>query len=235
MKRFVDKKKINFLTIFLVLDLLAIFSIFRTSNATYTSDAVGTSEMQVALYAFRYEGVNEVDGVDGGTVVESVDINLGNISPGETKYYKFDVYNYLINEENNTEKLSETSISYKLKIISTTNLPLVYSLYLNQSPYSSNASNLLDTTDSNETSDIITDGFGTFYKVFPVPEKCFKLDSEELKFDEYTLAIHFPDEYSDVLYQDLVESIKIQIESEQVLPGDTVLENNVCRQLWVVI
>ena len=57
----------------------------------------------------------------------------------EVNYYKnssgdglglYDVkFNYLM-DENNTEKLSETSISYDLKIITTTNLPLEYSLYV---------------------------------------------------------------------------------------------------------
>ena len=226
MKRFVDKKKINFLTIFLLLDLLAIFSIFKTSNATYISKAIATSEMEVALYAFRYEGLSELDNLDGNTIVDSVDINLGNIKPGEKKYYKFNVYNYLIDEKDKVEKLSETSISYSLKVITTTNLPFDYKLYVNQSPFSSNASSIIDTSGTNS---VITDGFGTFYKVFPVEKKCFKLDSTELKYDQYTLVVEFPSSYTNVMYQDLIESIKIQIESEQVLPGDAVLNNNVCR------
>lgn len=228
MNRYVDKKKINFLTVFLLLDLIAVFSIFKTSNATYTSDALGTAEMEVALYAFKYGGMNEIDGVDGGTVLENIDVNLGDISPGETKYYKFNIYNYLKDEETNIDKVSETSISYKLKVITTTNLPLDYRLYYNESPFSNSSTNLLS-SDSSNTNDIITDGYGTYYKVFPVEEKCFKLNTSELKSDQYTLVVHFPSMYSDVLYQDLIESIKIQIESKQVLPGDIVLEKNVCR------
>jgi hypothetical protein len=227
MRRKVNKKTINFLTTFLLLDLIGVFAIFKTSNATYISEAIATSEMEVALYAFRYEGVDEISGVDGGTVIDSVDIKFGDISPGETKYYKFNVYNYLMDEDGN-EKLTETSISYDLKLITTTNLPLVYSLYLNQSPFSSNASSLIDSTGSTDTADIITDGFGTFYKVFPVSTKCFKLGTT-LKYDQYTLAIHFPSQFSSVVYQDLIESIKIQLESKQVLPGDPVLQNKICR------
>ncbi len=227
MNKFIDKKRINFLTIFLLIDLLAIFSIFKTSNATYTSKSLGKAEMDVALYAFRYAGVDELKGVDGGTVAENIDISLGDINPGETKYYKFNIYNYLMEDE--VEKISETSISYNLKIITTTNLPLEYSLYLNQSPFSNSSSNLLDYSSSSDTDDIITDGFGTYYKVFPVSEKCFKLDTNELKYDEYTLVVHFPGQYSNVLYQDLIESIKVQIESKQVLPDDPISESIVCR------
>lgn len=228
-RKFLSKKQINFLIVFLVLDLFVLFTIFRPSGAIYTSEAIGTAEMDVALYAFSYSGLKEVDKVDGNVVNESLDINLGLIKPGETKYYKFDVYNYNYDEVNNINFSSETSISYKLKIITTTNLPLTYELYMNQTPYSSSSSSLIGGTDPTSNAELITDGYGTFYKVFPVDERCFKLDTEVLKKDEYTLVVKFPDTYSDVLYQDIIESIKIQLESKQVLPGDSVLDAGICR------
>lgn len=227
-RRFLSKKKTNFLLVFLILDLIVLFTIFDPSNASYVSEAISTADMEVALYAFSYDGMSEMD-KDGNLVTESVDINLGNISPGDTKYYKFDVYNYLEDEVTGDTFLSETSISYELKIIATTNLPLTYELYLNQTPFSSSSSSLIGGTSPSSNAELITDGFGTFYKVFPIDERCFKLDTTELKKDEYTLVVSFPKEYSDVLYQDIIESIKIQLESRQVLPGDSVLENNICR------
>ena len=39
----------------------------------------------------------------------------------------------------------------------------------------------------------------------------------------------FPEQYSQVLYQDLIESIKVQVESKQVVPGDYADINNICR------
>ena len=45
----------------------------------------------------------------------------------------------------------------------------------------------------------------------------------------YTLVVEFPEEYSEIIYQDLIESIKIQLESKQVLPGDSVLDEGICR------
>lgn len=226
-KSFKQKKRINFLSVFLILDIFVLFTMFRTSNATYTSNAIGSSEMEVALYAFSFDKFSEVDGVYTGNVLaDSVDINLGDIEPGETKYYKFKVYNYL-EDENNNEVVGETNISYQLKIITTTNLPLRYRLYLNQSPYSSNSSSLINETDATATTDLIKDGFGTYYKVFPVEEKCFKFDA--LKYDEYTLVVDFYDQYSDILYQDLIESIKVQVASRQVVPGDNADINGICR------
>lgn len=225
-KSFKQKKRINFLSVFLILDIFVLFTMFRTSNATYTSNAIGTSEMEVALYAFSFDKFSEVDDVYTGNVLaDSVDINLGDIEPGETKYYKFKVYNYL--EEGNNKVVGETNISYQLKIITTTNLPLRYRLYLNQSPYSSNSSSLINETDATATTDLIKDGFGTYYKVFPVEEKCFKFDA--LKYDEYTLVVDFYDQYSDILYQDLIESIKVQVASRQVVPGDNADIKGICR------
>ena len=48
-KSFKQKKRINFLSVFLILDILVLFTMFRTSNATYTSNALGSSAMEVAL------------------------------------------------------------------------------------------------------------------------------------------------------------------------------------------
>ena len=226
-KSFKHKKRINFLTVFLILDVFVLFTMFRPSNATYTSNAIGKSEMEVALYAFGFDKFSEVDDVFSGQVLaDSVDINLGSISPGDTKYYKFKVYNY-VPDENGNDVVSETNISYKLKVITTTNLPLSYRLYLNQSPYSSNASSIIKENEALSNDDLITDSFGTYYKVFPVEEKCFKFD--DLKYDEYTLVIDCPEQYSQVLYQDLIESIKVQVESKQVVPGDYADINNICR------
>lgn len=227
-RKFQVQKRTNFLFVFLVLDLFALLTIFNPSNASYVSEALGTAEMEVALYAFSYNNLSEYD-KDDNLVSDSVDINLGVIKPGDTKYYKFDVYNYLEDAVSGDIFSSETSISYALKIITTTNLPLTYKLYLNQTPFSSSSSDLIGGTDPSSNSELITDGFGTFYKVFPIDERCFKLDTEELKMDRYTLVVEFPEEYSEVVYQDLIESIKIQLESKQVLPGDSVLDEGICR------
>ena len=226
-KSFKQKKRINFLSVFLILDILVLFTMFRTSNATYTSNALGSSAMEVALYAFSFDKFSEVDGVFNNNVLaDSVDINLGDIQPGETKYYKFKVYNYL-EDENNNKVVGETNISYQLKVITTTNLPLSYKLYLNQNSFSSDSTSIIKENNAMSDDDLITDGFGTYYKVFPVEEKCFKFDA--LKYDEYTLFVDFAEHYSDTLYQDLIESIKVQVASKQVVPGDAADVNKICR------
>lgn len=214
-----NKKRLNVISVFLVFDMLIIFSIFRISNASYSSEAIGSADMEVALYAFRYGGMQNVDSLDSEMNNETIDVNLGDLLPGETKYYKFRIYN---TDDQNVK--ADTDISYDLKIITTTNIDLDYELYLNQSAFSSNANDLLL---DNNLSEVGTDEWGTYFRTFVVPEKCFKYD--DVKYDEYTLKVTFPEEYKNIEYQDLIESIKIQLLSRQVFEDDLAYQNNICR------
>lgn len=221
MRKFKNRKKLNVISIFLILDLLVIFAIFKISNASYYSEAIGSATMRVALYAFRYDGMHAVDNLDSNiNNTESTSIELGKLLPGDVKYYKFRVYNTDMNGA-----VADTDISYELKISTTTNIDLDYELYINQSPFSSKANNIIQFDDEDDV--IETDEYGTYFRTFAIPEKCFKYGSE--KYDEYTLKVTFPNEYNNISYQDLIESIKIQLTSKQVLPGDVVNYNNVCR------
>ena len=216
-RNFLDKRNMNFVTLFLIVDLLIIFALIKTANATYTSVAQSSADMDVALYSFRYDGMYESQDL-AGTSTQSVDITLGDIAPGETKYYKFKVYN---TDEAGT--LADTNISYTLKVIATTNIDLGYKLYLNENSMTGNEE--IDGSEINNT--VTTDSFGTYFRTFTVDERCFKFDG--VKFDEYTLEVTFPSTFNNVDYQDLVESIKVQLTSKQVLPGDAVLSRGVCR------
>lgn len=218
--RFNNDKRINFISIFLVIDLLLIFGLLRTSNAIYVSDAVSEAPMQVALYAFSYDGLYDVT---TGSDEAALDINLGDIQPGEVKYYSFKVTNKVVNDEDEDVK-SDTNIIYKLKVITTTNINLNYSLYYNQDPRSSSATDLFRTGGS-DNGTYITDGWGTWFKHYTVDAKCLKKDS--IVEDGYILKVEFPESYKNYKYQDMVESIKIQLESKQVIAGDS--DESLCR------
>lgn len=220
MRKMRNRKRLNVISVFLVFDILIIFSIFRISNASYSSEAVGSAEMEVALYAFRYGGIQNVGSMDGEMNNETIDINLGDILPGETKYYKFRIYN---TDENDVK--ADTDIAYDLKIITTTNIDLEYELYMNQSVYSSSARDLLD--DTGFLGQVGTDEWGTYFKTFVVPQRCFKFDAK--KYDEYTLKVTFPEMLKSTDYQDLIESVKIQMVSKQVFEDDIAHKNNICR------
>lgn len=219
-------KKINVVTVFLVLDIIIMFAFFTTSNATYSSQAIGSADMSVALYAFSYDGM---DSVDASGNEDAIDINLGDFAPGETKYYKFRVYN-----SNEDGYAADTDLAYQLKIITTTNLDLDYKLYYDQSAFRSGSTDILET--DTVVKGTITDDWGTSFNSFAVDEKCFLYEEDAsdgvtnvVKYDEYTLRVQFPSTYISNNYQDVVESIKIQLTSHQIRNTDAISQSGICK------
>lgn len=196
MRRFKRRKKLNIISIFLVIDVFILFAMFNISHASYTAEAVSYAEMEVALYAFRSEITKE----DASQVVN---LELDDIQPGDTKEFKINVYNYTKNEFT-----SDTDIIYDLKVITTTNINLEYELYLNESYETNYASEIYEKTDE----------WGTTYNYILGPDRYF---SYELKgHDTYILKVTFPARYDDSKYQDLIESIKVQLVSRQAFQKD---------------
>ena len=191
MKRFNKKSKMNFLTVFLFLDVLLVFTLIRTSSASYVSKSIGTAEMNVALYAFSYDGIRE-----DGTSEQIIEFNLGDIKPGDTKIFKFSVSN---KDEN--DKVSDTSLRYSLKLITTNNLGLQYVLKKNNVVI-------------NSTNAISSDRYDTYFRYFAYPIVCMNYNSEII--DNYTLEVTLPNSYKNSKYQDMIESIKLQLVSEQM-------------------
>lgn len=220
--RYQNQKKLNFISIFLALDLLIIFGLLNTSNAVYVADAVGSAPMDVALYAFDYDGIYEAS--SGGSET-AIDINLGEVEPGSQKTYHFTVSNKILNDDDEVVK-SDTNISYKLKVITTTNIQLQYGLYLNQNPDIAGATNLFSPSGV-DIGVVSSDSWGTYFKYYTLDEKC--LTKDRIVEDEYYLTVTFPEDMNSSKYQDLVESIKIQLESKQVLPGDDADLSGLCR------
>lgn len=196
MKKFNRRKKLNIISIFLVIDVLVLFAMFNISHASYTAQAVSNAEMEVALYAFRSDMLDKND-------MQVDSLNLGDMEPGETKEFKINVYNYKKNGAT-----SDTDIIYDLKVITTTNINLEYELYLNESYEENYASEIYKKTDD----------WGTTYNYILGPDRYFNYGVE--MHDTYTLKITFPERYDDSRYQDLMESIKIQLVSRQAFSDE---------------
>jgi hypothetical protein len=201
MRRFKTKKNMNFLSVFLILDVLLAFTMLKTSSASYTSTVDGVAEMDVALYAFNYSGLKDLNN-------NSYEFDLGEIKPGEQKKYKFSVSN--ANEEGT---ISDTSLIYNLKIISTNNLDLRFELY----KVTNRTVNLISESNTN----IAPDAYGTYFKYYTFADVCMQYGSSTPLVDEYELYVTFPDTYKESKYQDMVESIKIQLVSKQLVAGES--------------
>lgn len=190
-----NKRKIcTFIIVFLLLDLVAIMTIFNVSNARYESDAVSETELDVALFA-----ISEND---------SYYISLNKMVPRTDPY----VYNFSISNTDKNGVLTDVKMKYDLRIIATTNLELTYKLYMNQSYLSSQAVNLIENTQT-----VAADADGTFFRYMTTDQQQFGFSQVET--NNYTLLVYFPDTFKNSKYQDQIESIRIEVNAQQIVDG----------------
>ena len=132
------------------------------------------------------------------------DINIPDLIPSTKPY----IYNFTISNSDG-EKTSEVDLQYDLYIKTTTNLPLNYSLYLNEDYTDSNSTNIF------ETEEIVTDEYGTYYRKVSIPTR--NLYYKQPVTDKYTLVIEFPIIYNNSLYENCIESIELIVDSKQII------------------
>lgn len=184
-------KQFTYMTIFLALDLLLIFTLFRTSNARFISEATSATKLNVALYA-----LNEID---------DFDIPLGNIKPSSEPY----LYEFSITNTDAEGNITETNLEYDLTLIATTNIPLEYKLYKNQNCNSVNGTNILNVHEPAKDDD------GTYFLTMTTSKEVFGYERAET--NTYCLLVTFPLQYNTSQYSDLIESVRLSINSEQII------------------
>ena len=133
-------------------------------------------------------------------------INLGNLIPRDEPYtYKFRIAN-----NDGTNRL-ETKMEYHLRIITTTNLPITYRLYIDEEYTQEGSTNVItnDTLIRDEGED------GAYFRTLDTESKTFNFEQNEENI--YQLVVTFPKEYDSFEYQDIIEGITIQIEAKQII------------------
>lgn len=129
----------------------------------------------------------------------NTEIKLDQIIPSNDFYeYEFSVSNF------NKNKRLETDAIYNIIIRTTTNLNLEYYLYMN---------NGLD--DILIDREIKQDSDGTYFYIMKTKQEEFGFIENQT--NNYKLKIKFPKEYMDFNYQNIVDSIEIIVNSEQVI------------------
>ena len=176
-----------------VLVLFIIVAIIPFTISKYETISSGDINSNIAFYLFHDDYLTK-------------NVNLSNVD-FEKGYYVLD---FTVSNQKNT-KVSDVDISYILKIITTTNLPFEYELYENENYQSDGATNLISS--SNRVID--QDEDGTYFQTFTMNEEQLLFKSP--KVNNYTLVVYFGDYYKNYLYQDMVESIRIVIDSKQVI------------------
>lgn len=175
-----------------LLSLILIVILIGRTLSKYETSATAQANIQAAFYLLNDD-------------YKSMTIKLGMLEPRAEEYsYTFSVSN------NDNEKRTETSLEYDLKIITTTNLPLTYELYM-----------VKDGDDTTERVNAITneeispDEYGTYFRTISTNTETFGHQKNETNI--YTLVVHFPEEYKQIQYQDIIESIEIKVDSRQLI------------------
>lgn len=172
-----------------VLCIILILILLERTFAKYKTEVTSQTEIQAAFYLLNDE-------------YQSTNIKLDSLEPRDNEY----VYTFSISN-NKSNARTETSLEYELNIITTTNLPLSYKLYKNED-YKT-GTNII-TSD-----DILPDEHGTYFRTIKTEKEVFTHTKNETNI--YTLVIKFPKQYNKVEYQDIIELITIEINSNQLI------------------
>lgn len=172
--------------IFLLL-IVAIIFLIRNTFARYSSNASAVGTLSTAMYILE-EGY------------QSMNLKLDTLEPRSDPYkYTFSIAN------NDGENRAQVNLEYDLKIVTTTNLPLTFELYMAD-----------DLSTSIVTSNVVErDEYNTYFRTLETEKKQFGFTEDESY--AYTLLVYFPETYKDIKYQDVIEGIEIQVNSKQII------------------
>lgn len=187
------RRRLKLLVVILILMLA--YKILFNSYSLYESEANSTADIDVAFFLLKDEYFTK-------------DIALEDMVPGgDPQKCEFSVSNYYLDDDGN-EIVSETDMEYTLKIRTTTNLPLEYKLYMNQSSDSSDANDMIEINLTKDEDDTY------FYKLV---EDTREFSYEEGHTNTYTLVVSFPEEFKSIEYQNIIECIEISIDAHQII------------------
>ena len=178
---------------FFVLILFIIIAIIPFTISKYETVSNAGINSNIAFYLFHDDYLVQ-------------NVNLSSVDFSQGSY----VLNFTVSNQQGT-KVSDVDINYVLKVITTTNLPFSYALYKNENYNAAGSTNLID---ANNTV-IARDSDGTYFQTFTMDEE--ELLYRSPRVDSYTLVVYFNDYYEDAKYQDMVESVRIVIDSEQII------------------
>lgn len=177
------RKRISIKKIFVILlCLLLVLFLVRFTYSRYQTQTNSNGELDIAFYLLKED-------------YKTMNIKLDAIQPRTDPY----VYNFSVSNTDGTNR-AETNLTYDLTIVTTTNLPLTYELYMN------NSNAIL-------TNEVAQDGDETYFRTIKTSTQ--ELDFNADKTNLYTLKVYFPTEYKTINYQDIIESVEVQVSSKQ--------------------
>lgn len=182
-----DKQKFKLLSHITLLVFLISISLLliRTTYSIFHSDTNGVIANKIAFYVIDTKPQTRV-------------IKIGEVKPdGQDYSYDIEVSNF------KDEKVSEVDLDYTVQIRTTTNIPVSYELYANDSD-----TNIIG------NKEIIQDNNGMYFFKYSPQVGSFTHDVP--KTDKFTLVVNFPEIYNDAAYQDLIETVEVTVDAKQV-------------------
>lgn len=176
--------------VILVLCFLIIARIFVLVLSKYESISNSYANVDIAFYLLKED-------------FQTMTLNLASILPQNNAYtFEFSIGNQA------GEDIAEVDIEYELTLRTTTNLPLTYELYMNQSYTDQWATNIIKENTVN------LDENGTYFRTMTTDKITLKYT--EGKTNLYQLVVYFPEDYNQEKYQDIIELLEINVNGQQV-------------------
>ena len=169
--------------------IIAIILINKTLSK-YESSSISDVGVDVAFYMLKEDHM-------------SMNVALPEIVPSDVPY----VYTFSIGNNDNKNR-TQTAIEYDLEIITTTNLPLQYELYINKNYNEAGAVNIIN------GNDVVQDEDGTYFRHISTLTKTFGYKQDETNI--YYLVVYLPKQYDSIDYQNVIESMEIIVNSRQI-------------------
>jgi hypothetical protein len=176
--------------IILVLCFLIIARIFVLVLSKYESISNSYANVDIAFYLLKED-------------YKSMTLNLASLLPQDNAYtYEFSIGNQA------GEEIAEVDLEYELSLRTTTNLPLTFELYMNQSYTDVDATNII------KENTVALDEHGTYFRTMTTEK--VTLPYTEGKTNLYQLVVYFPENYNQEIYQDIIELLEINVNGQQV-------------------
>lgn len=176
--------------VILILSFLIIARIFVLVLSKYESISDSYANVDIAFYLLKED-------------YKTMTTNLASLLPQDNAY----VFEFTIGNED-AGQIAEVDLQYELTLRTTTNLPLTYELYMNQQHTDEDAINII------AEDNIELDEQGTYFRIM-------KTEKEQLSYKQgttnlYQLIVHFPANYNQEIYQDIIEMLEITVDAQQV-------------------
>ncbi len=183
-------RKITLLVIMALLFICSFLLVIPKAFSLYETTTNGNASISYAFYVLN-------------TNYNTQEIMLGSILPTSSAYtYDFTVSNF------DSHGRSEVDMEYDLSIRTTTNLPLLYELYIDEEYDDPGATNAI--TSSSTTADI----HGTYFNHFLTATKYMPYTQNTTY--HYQLVVYFPAQHTSSDFQDIAESVEVTVASRQI-------------------